>query len=388
MRIAYVTHTRFPTEKAHGHQVAHVCKAVSDLGHDVTLLAPDLPTGIRQDAFTYYRLPKIFTLRKLHAFDALNHPLIPGFFAFLVSMRSYRKSLKKFFAKNKFDLLYARSPIIASALLAFGMPVVLELHTLPKRGRSGFVKLCNRCRLVICLTSPMRDELLSWGVEKKFLMVEPDAVDLERFKKIPSSREAKRKFHLPDDRPVIGYVGSLVTFDNLQKGVKILVDALSRLKKQGVPVFGFIVGDPAKWRKRYKHHAYEVGLSDDDIIFHDAIPSHRVAEALAACDVLVYPAPEPKHAFFRRDTSPLKLFEYLASGVPAVCADIPPIRDVVDKTTVRFVHPGSETSLAGAIKDVLEHPREASVRATKGELAVGEHTWKKRMQRILKHVSS
>lgn len=384
MRIAYVTHTRFPTEKAHGHQVGHVCNAMADLGHKVTLIAPDLPTGIRQDAFAFYRLPKVFTLTKLHALDALNHPLIPGVLAFLLSMRSYGGSLGKYFTSHRFDLLYARSPVIASALLKSGMPVMLELHTLPKRRSSGFVKLCNRCRLVICLTSPMCDELHAWGVEKKRLMVEPDAFDPERFRKMPTAREAKRKFHLPEDRPVVGYVGSLVTFDNLQKGVKILVDAVSRLKKQGVPVFGFILGDPEKWRKHYLHHARVVGLTEDDILFHDALPSHRVPEALAACDMLVYPAPEPKHAFFRRDTSPLKLFEYLASGIPVIAADIPPLRDVVDKTTVRLVQPGSETSLAGAIKEVLQHPREASVRATKGELVVGEHTWKKRMARILK----
>ncbi|MBM3230725.1 glycosyltransferase family 4 protein [Candidatus Peregrinibacteria bacterium] len=388
MRIAYVTHTRFPTEKAHGHQVAQVCSALAALGHTVTLVVPDVQTGVRQDAFAYYGLPKNFSIEKIHAFDALHHPLVPGALAFLLSMRSYRKSLRNILSKRRFDLLYARSPVILPTLVESGMPVIIELHTLPRRGKSGFVKWCNRCKRVVCLTTPMRDALVGWGVAKKKTMIEGDAVDLARFAKPLAKSAAKKHHRLPADSVVVGYVGSLVTFDRLQKGVDLLVRALARMKKQHVPVFGFIVGGPVKWSERYRKLGYSLGLTHHEVQFHVALPSKQVPSALAACDILVYPAPASKHPYFRRDTSPLKLFEYMAAGVPVVCADIPPVRDVVDATMVRFAEPGSLASIAGGIKHILEKPKEAAARAKKAKEAMKEYTWEKRMKRILAGLSS
>ena len=108
-----------------------------------------------------------------------------------------------------------------------------------------------------------------------------------------------------------------------------------------------------------------------------------VPDAMTACDVCVYPSPVPKHQYFKRDTSPLKLFEYLAAGKPVICADIPPVRDVADKTIVRFVQPGSVSSLAGGLRDVIDHPAEAKQRSTKGLTMIKNHSWKKRMKRVL-----
>ncbi len=386
MRITYVTHTRFPTEKAHGVQVAHVCAALAELKHQVTLIAPTIGNAITLPAHAYYGVPADFEVRHLRQFDALSSPFVPGKLAMIFSMVSYRKKLTQFLALHHTDLLYTRTPILASALLASGLPVVLELHTLPRRFHKRFVTQCNRCALVVCLTTPMRDELVSWGLDAKHVIVEADAVDLERFSNTPTLAKAKHQWDLPEKSFVVGYVGSLVTYDSLRKGIDVLIEAIVDLRKRRVPVFGWIVGGPKSWQDRYGRLASVRGLTTDDIEFHDAIPSRLVPEALAACDVLVYPAPASRHPYFQRDTSPLKLFEYLASGRPVVCADIPPVRDIVDSDAVRLVHPGSARSLAGGILDVMEHPSPARKRAIAGKQIVQDHTWEKRMRRILAKV--
>jgi len=298
-------------------------------------------------------------------------------------MWSYRRGLKKYFSKQKTDLLYARSPSVLGALISTGIPVIIELHALPRYGKQKFSKLCNQCKRVVCLTSLMRDELVSWGVNPKKIIVEGDAVDYARFQKSPSPKKSKQHWDLPLDRPIVGYVGSFVTFDNVQKGVNILIDTLASLKKRQVPVYGWIVGGPPSWLYKYRRYASSKGLTDQDIHFEDTVPSSQVPMALEACDICVYPAPDSKHPFFQRDTSPLKLFEYLASETPVVCADIPPVRDVVDDQIVRLVHPGSVPSLAGGIIDVLEHSGKARERAARGKAIVEEHSWEKRMKRIL-----
>ena len=383
MRIIYVTHTRFPTEKAHGFQVASVCNALAKLGNDVTLAAPTVWNSITRDAFSYYRIPETFALHTLAHFDALRSPLVPGFAGFALSMFFYRRALARFLAVTKADLLYTRSPLVLPALLATGIPVVLELHTLPAHFAARFVKQCNRCARVVCLTTPMRDALLAMGAEERRVIVEGDAVDTARFAHLPSPARSKVRWDLDDDLADIGYIGSLVTFNTLRKGVDDLIDAIRDLVREKKKVFGWVVGGPPAWREKYRKLASCKGLTVENIVFQDPIMPNLVADAMNACDVLVYTAPQSDHPYFQRDTSPLKLYEYLASGRPVVCADIPPVRDIADPTVVRFYQPGSGRSLAGAIMDVLEHPVQARERAKRAHALMEEHTWEKRMGRIL-----
>lgn len=380
MRIFYVTQTRFPTERAHGYQVAQVCHAMSSLGHEVTLVTPTVGAVPAESAFNFYGISESFRIERLRQFDALSSAFVPGQFAFAVAMLSYRRAVRRFFEEHPADLLYARSPVLLPALLATKIPVLLELHTLPTFFKRRFVRMANRCRLVICLTRAMRDELLSLGCNSRRMLVEGDGVDHERFYNLPEASLAKQDWALPQERKVIGYVGSLVTRDTLEKGVAELIDAVAILRKQGAPVFCWIVGGPSSWLGTYKRRAEEQGLTSKDIRFQGAIPVRRVPAAIAACDVCVYPAPKSTHTYFLRDTSPLKLFEYLAARKPIVCADLPPVRDVVNERLVHFCQPGDAASLAKGIAAAIEHPlKSAEERAE----IVYRHSWMQRMQRIL-----
>jgi glycosyltransferase involved in cell wall biosynthesis len=386
MRITYVTHTRFPTEKAHGYQVAQVCAALADVGHEVTLVTPTIWNAITDDAFTYYGLPRSFVIQKLPHFDAQKSPVVPGFLGFAVSMMFYARSLKMYLHTHDSDLLYIRSPFLLSAVLAAKKPVILEVHALPKRSQKKFTEQCNRCALVVCLTSGMKEELLRWGVDASKLCIEADGVDLKRFQNLPTVEEAKATYGLPADRIVLGYSGSLVTHDTIEKGVSEMIQALALLKHKGSRVFGWIIGGPETWKNLYEEKAREAGLTSEDIRFEGRVPAASVPQRIAAFDVCVYPAPKSDHPFFTRDTSPLKLFEYLASRRPVVSADLPPLRDVVDESTVTFCVPGNPESLAEAIERVLGGMDAAQEKTEKAYGIAVEHTWEKRMERILKQV--
>ena len=52
--------------------------------------------------------------------------------------------------------------------------------------------------------------------------------------------------------------------------------------------------------------------------------------------------------------SPLKLFEYLASGKPIVSSDLPSIREIVSDDDVFFAVPGDSASLAAALECCLD----------------------------------
>ena len=108
MKIVYVTHTRFPTEKAHGKQIAEVCSALASLGHEVTLVCPRIKNNILESAHDYYDLPENYEVRYLHHFDANAHWWIPGILNFAVTMFFYRRALWQFLASSDTDLIYAK----------------------------------------------------------------------------------------------------------------------------------------------------------------------------------------------------------------------------------------------------------------------------------------
>ena len=82
-------------------------------------------------------------------------------------------------------------------------------------------------------------------------------------------------------------------------------------------------------------------------------------------------------------TSPLKLFTYMASGVPIVASDLPALREVISENTAYLVTPDSPDALAQVVIEVLRDPQEAARRAQGALRAVAEYTWESRAEKIL-----
>src|SRR3989344_5490551 len=179
MRIVYCTNVRLPSERAHGHQVARVSDALTGLGHEVEIFAPYRRNPIQNNYWDFHKADTRVKLTHLGSFDPIDWP-IPKFLQLFLLNLQFRRALCKKLQMQKYAITYTRSPALLPALLKTAIPVVLELHTLPKRGQKNFVSLCNQCTLIVCLTTPMRNELLSWGVNAKKVIVESDAIDLDR----------------------------------------------------------------------------------------------------------------------------------------------------------------------------------------------------------------
>ena len=380
MKIVYATNVRIPSERAHGRQIAHVCRALWNLGHDLEVVAPYRENVVEQDFWTYERLSKDVKLTYLGTTDYIKKRW-PGVIKLWAMNRMLRRALPALVADREPDVLYTRSPALLPALIATGVPVILELHQLPRFARHLFVEECNACVRVACLTSPMRDVLLRWGVRKDVLVVEGDAVDLDRFENLPSQAKARSKWNLKTDRIVVGYVGRLTTLGK-EKGVKTVLEAVAKDKR----FFAFIVGGPEDDKKTYENMAAKLGLTEDDVLFAGEIPAADVPASLSACDVLAMPFPDLPH--YRTHMSPLKMFEYMAADRPLVTSDLPTVRDVLSEENAVFCEPDSTASFLKALAWIAEHPDQAKGRAAAAAALVKRHTWQERMARILDGVSS
>lgn len=380
VKIVYATNVRLPSERAHGRQIAHVCRALWNLGHDLEVLAPFRKNVVEQDFWTYEHLSRDIKLTYIGTTDYIAKRWL-GALKLWSMNRMLRREMPAIIKDREPDVVYTRSPALLPALLKTGAPVVLELHQLPRFARHLFVEECNACVRVACLTSPMRDALLRWGVKPEVLMVEGDAVDLDRFENLPSQAKARSKWNLKTDRLVVGYVGRLTTLGQ-EKGVATLLEALAKDKR----FFGFVVGGPEDDKKKYRKLAEKLGLTEDDVLFAGEIPAVDVPIALSACDVLAMPFPDLPH--YRTHMSPLKMFEYMAADRPLVTSDLPTVRDVLSEETAVFCEPGSTPSFVRALGWIADHPDEAKARASAAAALVKRHTWQERMARILDGVSS
>lgn len=384
MRIAYCTNVRLPSERAHGHQIAQVCDALDALGYEVTVFAPRRRNPVARDYHAYYGARRGVHIEYLGSFDPINRAWLPGVLGLWMLNALLRAAYRRKLRASGFDLLYTRAPALLPALLATGIPTVIELHALPRIGRRRFVRSLARCQLIVCLTSIIKRELEREGIDPARMIVEGDAYDPALFAYAPAQREARALFDLQPDVPVIGYVGQLTSM-GLSKGIPELLGAVTLLHQRGVPFTAVIAGGPEDARRRFeetleptvRRHVRFLGFIDHT----------RVPALLAACDVLAYPAPASDHPYYNRDTSPLKLFEYMAAGRPIACADLPPLRDVVDESSVRFCAPGDAASLADAIGALLADESIATAIAHRAREVAQRHTWLERMRRVMDGVT-
>jgi glycosyltransferase involved in cell wall biosynthesis len=396
IRLVYLANARLPTEKAHGYQIVKMCEAFAQNGASVLLLHPFRyqrdPRLKEQSVFGYYGVPPVFEVRTLPNFDVI---LLERFFPKNISMVLVfaRALLWGLYAalkvrKEEADLYYTRNIEIAFGLMRMGLPTVYEAHVVPKRVRRWLLQRIARhsaLRLVVVLTSFIRERFVELGFLAEKVIVLSDGVDLSLFEDLPRKEECRRKLGLPSDRCIVGYIGRFRTME-MEKGIPELVQAMVHLSPfDGQEPLLLCVGGPMDAVPDYLDLARRLGVPEHRLQFVDRVPNTEVPSWMRACDVVTIPWPWTEFsAYF---TSPLKLFEYMAAGVPIVATDLPSIREVLRHgENAWLVAPGSPQTLAEGIERTLS---DAELSARIGRQAsedVKQYTWEKRADNVIAFV--
>jgi len=106
-------------------------------------------------------------------------------------------------------------------------------------------------------------------------------------------------------------------------------------------------------------------------------PYENLPYYLYGFDVAIIPFLENE---ISEDTSPLKVYEYLAAGRPVVCSDMPEVKELFPVKTVNVSKDGMSAFARAVEKEFLRDCRE--MRSIRKE-CVKEETWKKRVFDIL-----
>ena len=108
----------------------------------------------------------------------------------------------------------------------------------------------------------------------------------------------------------------------------------------------------------------------------------RAPALLAGCRCAVLPN-SAEDVISVQYTSPLKLFGYMAAGVPIVASDLPSIREILSDDMAFFCTPDSPEALAAAIQQAVADPKEAHMRAERARLHSNNYGWDTRAKSIL-----
>jgi glycosyltransferase involved in cell wall biosynthesis len=81
--------------------------------------------------------------------------------------------------------------------------------------------------------------------------------------------------------------------------------------------------------------------------------------------------------------SPLKLFEYMASGTPILASRMPSLEEILDDNSAYFFEPDNINDFKIKLAHIIENQAEAQKIGNQAAIDVREHTWTKRAAHIL-----
>ncbi len=364
MNIAYVANIRIPTEKAHGYQIMRVCSELARQGHQVSLYVPTRTNAIPEDPFAFYGVEKNFSLILVPCFDWIRFVKVFGPLAFRLQMISFVRALRAMrIAKD--TLVYTRDAEVVWALGEAGYSCVYNAHNWSTGGRAQ--RLLARVKGVVC-NSAGTEEAVRADMSVP-TVVASNASDSNPYLGYDKTI-LRKELGLPQDSFLVMYAGHLYGW----KGAHVLLEAAKVTSDMMFVFVGGTIEDVAWARKEYEN------VSNILILGHR--PKTEVPKYLAAADALVLPnvgSTEESIKF----TSPLKLFEYIASGVPVVASDLPSVRSVIGENEVFFFPPGNVEALANVLGYIQTHSVEAQSVATRALEVSGRYTWDAHVRNLI-----
>jgi glycosyltransferase involved in cell wall biosynthesis len=180
---------------------------------------------------------------------------------------------------------------------------------------------------IVSLTNNGKNEILSWkliGVNKDKIHVIPCACDYQHFNLTNEvlKTKAKQKINIDSKSIVLSYIGSLGTWYLIDE---MLFFFKKMIKKYPNSIFLIITQDNPKLVLS-KLINYEIPISCIKIISstHDFLPSYALASDISIFFI--------KNSFSKKASSPTKMGELLAMGIPLICNDIGDVKEIIENT--------------------------------------------------------
>lgn len=369
MNITYIAKSMIPSQSANSVHVMKIAEAFSELVDDFTLIVPEFASvvGSLDESFAYYDVEK-FAIRcvKIDLKNGLKN-------RYLFPWKAVRQAFKQ-----KPDVIVTRDPIVAFLTVCSKKQTVLDMH-------GEIAHLCGRAYRMIKwrgFTESKYLHLVMISEELRKYYHEKYQVPMERMTVLPDGYTAKNfkgadeNAILKKERLSIGYCGGFMA----GKGIGIIAKTAGEDRDNTYHMYG---GDREKAEKEIE------AKFPTNVEFHGYIPNAQVPEMLQKHDILLLPNQEKqicKGEDIGKVTSPLKMFEYMASGRVIIASDIPVLREILNEQNSYLVKADDPQAWVKAVRHIETNREEAVRKAERAKMEVNQYSWKSRARKMLELV--
>lgn len=284
-----------------------------------------------------------------------------------------------------YDLIYERQSLWSAAGMtaarAWGVPGLLEVNAPLLEETARFRTLVDAvaaerqvrrafadATALLAVSGGVAGYLEGFVEARGKVQIVHNGVDPTRFRPAVRRRVATDPF-------TIGFLGGLRPWHGLDG----LIDATHLLVERGLPVRLLIVGKGPE-REALEERAKRLGIAER-LVWTGVVREEAVPGELAAMDIALAPYPALEGFYF----SPLKLFEYMAAGLPIVTTAVGDLPRLVEHGRSGWlVPPDDPQALADGIARLAGDPALCrKLGAAARQTAVERHSWAATAERIL-----
>jgi len=370
-KVFYIGSPEIFSKGASAIHIMKMCQAIARLGITTSLLIPTYRTP--GDMFQYYGVESNF---RIVSFPYFGNTSVRNI------MHGVRASVYAGKRRKEFDLAVTRNIVFASiATNILGVPTVYDAHHPLVTGARLLFNSFKRSKRLVRFSTNSRglgEIYLREGLPPEKLVVAHNGVDLHGYRLLPDKARARADLGLPPDKKIVCYSGNIYE----GRGIEHLIDIAPGMTGVLFLIVGGLESDVQRCRSLAREKRTE-NIRFTSYVHHNTVPLY-----LAASDVLVMPYTSrmtirggtPARDF----TSPIKLFEYMASGRPIVATSIPSVSEILeDGVNALLVPPDSPEALSAGIKRALDDPALAKAVSERAASDVRGYTWEARAKKLL-----
>jgi 1,2-diacylglycerol 3-alpha-glucosyltransferase len=344
LRILMISDVYFPRVNGVSTSIKTFRNKLSELGHEVTLIAPEYgPYDTSDDLLI--RIPSRYL------------PMDPED---RLMRRRDILALTDELRSKQFDIIHVQTPFLAHYVgvqlsKSLGIPVVESYHTyfeeylyhyLPFLPRSWMRfaarwftrRQCNKVDALVVPSEAMRDVILDYGVERPTHII-PTGVE-EVYLDWQGPANFRASHDIPEDRPLMVHIGRVAH----EKNIDFLFRVLDRVRQSITNVLMVIAGEgPALGH--LKNLARKMGLEEQLLFVGYLDRETTLKECYEAGNAFVFAS--------RTETQGLVLLEAMAIGTPVVSTAVMGTRDILKPEKGALVAEENVEDFAGKLIRLL-----------------------------------
>ena len=380
LKILYIHNTQVDSAKANLIQVISMCNAFRENNISIDLALPEPKKKISNiNDFISIKFGISVKFNVIFFKRYSKNRIIEKYFGI--------KSIEEIIKKSDADYVFTRLPKFIALVLKHNKRLIFESHNNKLHNKYKIIdwywkrKILSKIKddnftTFISISQNLTNYWSEIGVPKNKQLSLHDGISKNFFKDIISKQSSRKELSISTEEKIVMYIGSLYPdreIENILNAAKITPEL----------VF-YIIGGPKEYSDYYKEMAMKMNLSNVKLLGH--IPHVEVPKYLSTADYLLglWSKKVPTINY----CSPLKVFEYMASGNIVIVHDFPTIREVlIEGENALFVNPNSKDSLGEVLKKA-QNTDLAQLGMNSKKLVYENYTWGKRASLIIKHLDN